>query len=79
MCYTNEKIIMKQEKTFENANNSLLKVLLSHGIQFGVSIFENNLREEGFYPTVKLICQMQKGHQRQVTSWYGNHVEAGLQ
>ena len=55
MCYTNEKIIMKQEKTFENANNSLLKVLLSHGIQFGVSIFENNLRDEGFYPTVKLI------------------------
>jgi hypothetical protein len=53
MCYTNEKIIMKQEKTFEkyfeNAN-SLLKVLLSRGAHFGVSIFENNLREEGFYP-----------------------------
>jgi hypothetical protein len=59
MCYTNEKIIMKQEKTFEKCfenANSLLKVLLSRGAHFGVSIFENNLREEGFYPTIKLIC-----------------------
>jgi hypothetical protein len=60
MCYTNEKIIIKQEKIFEkcfeNAHNSLLKVLFPCGAHFGVSIFENNLREEGFYPTVKLIC-----------------------